>query len=45
MIEAMHMETMSYQQYLELKAWLRDMRIKSIHDSDVEKAAIEKAMA
>lgn len=45
MIEAMHMETMSYQQYIELKARLRNMRIKSLHNADLERAAIEKAMA
>lgn len=45
MIEAMHMQTMSYQQYLELKARLRDMRMKQLHVSDIEWAAIDKAMA
>ncbi len=44
MIEKIHLENMSFEEYQKLKAKLQELRIKALYDADVEKGALDHAM-
>ena len=45
MIEKIHLESMSNEDYQVLKSRLREQRIKKLYDADIEKGALDHAMS